>query len=231
MPAARYAIYFAPGRDTPLGAFGTSVLGYDSHSGSAATPVMSSVFSASAWQLAIAEPRRYGFHATLKAPFRLERGPTEKDLAAELLILAARHEAVVVGALEVAEVGEFIALRPRYEERAVNALAQACVEHFEPFRAPLSEQERQRRRPDRLTTRQRELLEMYGYPYVAEQYRFHMTLTGPMAPELQVEARRSLAAKFSPIETQSVVVDHIALLKQVSPDSAFQVIASARLTA
>lgn len=229
MAAPRYAIYFAPASETLLGAYGASILGYDSHTGRSTTPAKLGGFSARDWQAATAEPRRYGFHATLKAPFRLKCGPGENDLAAELRILAARHEAVAVGPLEVAAIGDFIALRPRYEGRAVNALAQACVEHFERFRSPLSDEERQRRRPDQLTMRQRELLGTYGHPYVAEQYRFHMTLTGPIAPDLQAEARRALVARFVEIEPRPVIVDHIALLKQDAPGAAFRVIASAPL--
>lgn len=231
MGIARYAIYFAPGCETPLGSFGVSVLGYDSNTGRSVTPATMGGLSAPEWLAATAEPRRYGFHATLKAPFRLQSGLTEDELLAELHVLAARREAVLVGPVEVAAIGEFIALRPMDEGRAVRALAQDCVEHFERFRSPLSDDERQRRRPDRLTMRQRELLETYGYPYVAEQYRFHLTLAGPIAPERQAEARGALAGRFAATDAHSVMVDHIALVKQEGPGEAFRVMASARLSA
>jgi hypothetical protein len=217
--------------ETPLGAFGASVLGYDSHSGRLLPTSPCDGFSDTAWHAATEEPRRYGFHATLKAPFRLKQEGGERDLVAGLRALAARCKPVTAGPLEVAAIGAFIALRPRDESGALGELAQACVEHFGPWRAALSDEEIQRRRPERLTARQRELLDLYGYPYVAEQYRFHMTLTGPLDPAARVLALSGLADRTAAMAAAPVVADHIALLRQDSTGAAFRVITSAALAA
>jgi hypothetical protein len=226
MAVPRYAIYFAPGLDTPLGAFGASVLGYDSHSGRTSTPMLGREISPLDGEAATAEPRRYGFHATLKAPFRLRPSADEQGLRNALAEFTTSRRAVVVGPLELSAEGGFIVLRPRLPELGPSALAQACVEHFEPFRAPLTDEEIRRRRPEKLTARQRELLEVYGYPHVAEHFRFHMTLAGPLAPMLLHKVHVALADRMTGLDIGPIAVDHIALLKQDAPGAVFRVIST-----
>ena len=76
----RYAIYFVPDPDTPLWNFGSKVVGYDSANG-IDVPFHDDPFfvlnDIMAWT---EDPRRYGFHATLKAPFELAAGRTIADL-------------------------------------------------------------------------------------------------------------------------------------------------------
>lgn len=229
MAVPRYAIYFVPAADTPLGAFGLSILGYDSRSGRSMEQRLGAGDGSIDWLAATRAPRLYGFHATLKAPFRLKHGSEEPEVRAALSSLARGRDAVVVGPLEVTSIGAYVVLRPRSGERGLTALAQACVEQFEAFRAPMSEEERRRRHPELLTARQRDLLETYGYPFVAEEFRFHMTLAGPLASDQQAVARIALAATFASLEACSVAVEDLALMKQDAPDAAFRVIASEHL--
>ena len=126
-----------------------------------------------------AEPRRYGFHGTLKAPFRLAEGWGPDDLAAALDRFAGPTAPARAGPLRLLRLGSFLALVPD-GTAAIDALAARVVQAFEPFRAPLTEAEILRRRPDRLTPRQRDLLSRFGYPHVMEEFRFHLTLTGPL---------------------------------------------------
>lgn len=48
------------------------------------------------------------------------------------------------------------------------------------FRAPLTDADIERRRSAGLTPRQDELMLEWGYPYVLEEFRFHLTLTGAL---------------------------------------------------
>ena len=128
------------------------------------------------------EPRVYGFHATLKAPFYLANGASEAGLKDAVREFAANQAAVTVGKLAVRELGTFVALVPDARNPHVDRLAQACVQEFDRFRAPMREPERGRRLAADLTAGQIENLERWGYPYVAEDFRFHMTLTGSLAP-------------------------------------------------
>src|SRR6266436_2078374 len=77
MTDPRYAIYFVPAPDTALYRFGAGALGYDCFTGADMATLDTLPVDAGAWRELTREPRRYGFHATLKAPFRLAEGRTE----------------------------------------------------------------------------------------------------------------------------------------------------------
>ena len=82
--------------------------------------------------------------------------------------------------LAPAILGSFVALVPAEPAPALRALADAAVRRFEAFRAPLDPADRDRRLAGGLTERQRDHLLRWGYPYVFEEFFFHMTLSGPL---------------------------------------------------
>ncbi|MDN3721086.1 DUF1045 domain-containing protein [Roseibium salinum] len=61
---------------------------------------------------------------------------------------------------------KFLALTPNQPEAALNGFAALCVRSFEPFRAPLTEADLERRRRSGLTPRQDLYVTEWGYPYV-----------------------------------------------------------------
>jgi len=185
MSFTRYAVYYTP----PPGAlaeFGASWLGWDIWAG---RPVAHPRVCALPNPVArITEtPRRYGFHATLKPPFRLAPGATEDTLYAALSALCSETEPVLLQGLELRQIGSFLALVPMGDTEPLNRLAANIVRGIDRYRAPLDEAELARRRATGLTPRQEAQLVKWGYPYVMEEFRFHMTLTGPLgAAELDV---------------------------------------------
>lgn len=170
-----------------------------------------------------AEPRRYGWHATLKPPFRLREGVDLKDVDAAVQTLAGQFRTGLVPPLRVALMGNFLALRPQGEPVAANALAAACVEALQPLGQPLSAEELQRRRRVPLTPQQDALLERWGYPWVFEEFRFHCSLTGPL-DALDMGAREALmqAARSAFDQLPSEPIDSIAVFIEPSPGADFQ---------
>ena len=209
-PAPRYAIYFVPRRDSELYRFGASALGYDCYAGRD-TPFIGGADSLTeSWVDSVREPRMYGFHATLKAPFYLAKGLNEADLALALSAFAADHAAVMVGELAVRELGSFIALVPKTPRPLLDQLAQVCVKEFDRFRAPMREPERTRRLAAGLSAAQIENLDRWGYPYVFEDFRFHMTLTGSLGLPERSQALRFLCNEFSRMRAaNSLTIDQI----------------------
>lgn len=228
MSTARYAIYFVPGAETALYRFGASVLGYDCYGG-LDTTLIEGVDPAS-WSEFVREPRVYGFHATLKAPFRLADGCDEAGLHQALTAFAAGQPAVLLGELVIREIGAFIALVPATACPPLDRLAQACVREFDRFRAPMSADERQRRLASKLSARQIEHLKRWGYPYVFEDFRFHMTLTGSLAPPDRDRALQFLCDKFEQLpETRSLTIDRLVIARQADTGMPFQVMQWASL--
>ena len=217
----RLALYFAP-PPGPLARTAAHWLGRDAVSGAQIDPPhpLLSALATSA--------RRYGFHATLKAPFRLAEGLTEPDLIDALHRFAARHRPVQVEALRVASLDGFLALVPEGDTAALDSLAAQVVTAFDLFRAPMTDAERARRQPDRLSIRQRALLDAYGYPFVLDEFRFHMTLTDRLDATQHAELVPLAQALFDPVLPRPFGIDRIAVFGE-SEDGVFHQRASVPL--
>ena len=223
---ARYAIYFVPERHSELYRFGASVLGYDCYSGHTIEPPSDAPPD---WQAVVGEPRRYGFHATFKAPFRLRDGLTEAALRREFDEVARWQFVIDAGGLVVRSLGSFIALVPKTNCQPLNNLAAECVRGFERYRAPLTTADRGRRLAACLSPRQIERLDRWGYPFVFEDFRFHMTLTGPLDEPERGRALSYLRRKFEMLpRAHSLLVGQIVLVKQ-DGTAPFKVLQSAPL--
>src|SRR5262249_12093055 len=153
---------------------------------------------------ATGEPARYGFHGTLMAPFALASGRSADELEEVLASFVRGHAPVPLGRLKVAGIGAATASVPAGPEAAVRTFAGDCVTAFNRFRAPLSAKDRERRLAAKLSPRQVELLERWGYPYVFSEFRFHMTLTGRLPRDEQARWQEALAGAFAPLASTPV---------------------------
>lgn len=236
MSGARYAIYYAPAPGSALWRFGSAAIGYDAATGDEVACTPPPGFSPQEWHAATEEPRRYGFHATMKAPFHLTdlRAADGGADAAALARLKASfadfcrdRSSTRLAGLAVRDLDGFIALVPSGDASGVETLAQDCVEVFEPFRAPLSDADRARRLNAPLTERQIAQLDRYGYPYVGADFRFHMTLTGRLPDSPREAALATLAARFAgEVPGGSVDIDRLALFEQPNRVARFRIIAA-----
>jgi putative phosphonate metabolism protein len=221
----RYAIYFvaAPGSD--LDRFGADLIGYDAFGGTD-LPFPDGVTKAVPdWHDLTMDPRKYGFHATLKAPFALVPGSNEAELIAACKSFAAKARPIPVIKPAVAAISGFIAVVPAQYSTELDRLAADCVRAFDRFRAPLAAQDRARRNPSALTAAQLVHLDVWGYPYVMDDFRFHMTLTGRVGAERRDPLVAMLRARFGALGLKELAIDRIAVLRQLDADSRFRVLA------
>jgi putative phosphonate metabolism protein len=218
----RYAVYFALPRDSRLWQAAQAWLGRDCESGAALERPVLNGWSAADLAEVTSSPRHYGFHGTLKAPFELATGKTLADLQEAVRCFGATQPAFTAPPLKIAAIGPFLALTLSTPCPALQALAAAAVTELDPLRAPLGEADLARRLRSDLTGRQRELLLTWGYPYVLEEFRFHMTLTGPIADATRRDDLRDrLAERFRPLLAQPVPVSEICLYSQDRRESPF----------
>ena len=237
--SARYAVYFAPDRHSPWRTFGAHWLGRDEHdSGVLAQPLLENI-SLIDLERITHEPRRYGFHATLKAPFRLASGHDETSLVSRMSALALKLKPVALSPLKVTTLGNFnafVALTSHaageYPHADLLALAAACVTEIDDLRAPLTQQELARRHSTALDARQMELLNLYGYPHVLERFRFHMTLTGPVEASIAQQVMRAVAPKIVQLNADAPLwLDRLCLFVERQPGAAFHRIIDLKLSA
>ena len=202
---SRFGVYFLP-QPGPLADFGARWLGWDVVKARAVEH-----FPITGLPDITKRPRKYGFHATLKPPFRLASGVSRLDLETAVADLAGTLPSAQSGGLDVAELGQFLALRPTGDVSQINALAAACVTQLDHLRAPLNPAELARRRKARLTPAQEMHLDRWGYPFVLDQFRFHMTLTGRLEKDVFGRNRKALE-NVLPALPASFLIDQIALV-------------------
>lgn len=228
--APRFAIYFVPAADTPLYRFGAAVLGYDCYTGEPVARPRDAALSEAEWAALTAEPRTYGFHATLKAPFRLRAELDCPDLFAQVQTLAASVTDIPTFEPVVGLIGGFVAIVPRAASPVLDRLAADCVTAFERFRLPMTPQERSRRLAAGLSLQQIVYLDRFGYPYVFEEYRYHMTLTGRVEPDRRGAIHALIQNEFArTCGAGPIRLDRLALARQDRPGASFRVIDCAAL--
>ncbi|HEX9210375.1 MAG TPA: DUF1045 domain-containing protein [Bradyrhizobium sp.] len=226
----RYAIYFAADADSALSRFGAALLGYDAHTARELPFPDEPLRTAPDWRDITADPRKYGFHATLKAPMALAPGKTEAGLMAACARFAGKARPIPVIRPIVDSISGFIAVIPAEPVDALQQLAADCVREFDDFRAPLSAEDRARRKPEKLSERQRDYIDRWGYPYVMEEFRFHMTLTGRLDAERRGPILEMLRGRFAALGLKTLAIDRVALLKQDDAKARFHIIGEWALT-
>lgn len=205
-PMIRFAVYYAP-RPGAFADAAAAWLGRDAATGAGLSrPLVPGVADPAAITV---DPGRYGFHGTLRAPFRPAEGVTLQMISDQVAELARRLSPVVCDGLRLEDLHGFLALTPTGCEAALLELGAAVVEGTNALRAPLSDAEIARRRPHLLSARQRALLDIWGYPHVMEEFRFHLTLTDRLADPGPIMA--ALSAHFAPVLPQPFVIEDLCL--------------------
>ncbi len=222
MAYTRFAIYYLPPAGG-LAEFGARWLGWDVASGRVvAQPDLPAIAAATR------SPRKYGFHGTLKPPFRLAPGRDLTGLQEAVAGLAARCAPAQAARLELLRLGSFLALVPEGEAPGIARVAATCVAELDGFRAPLTEAELARRRRARLTARQQEMLQRWGYPYVMQDFRFHLTLTGRL-PKSEIATWQAALERHLPALPEPFALDAVALVGERA-DGCFELLQRYALT-
>ena len=225
----RYALYFAPPLGSACHDVGSTWLGRDAEDDAerlqppidgVPPPVLLALTTSA---------RRYGFHATLKAPFRLAEGCEEADLLSMARSFCRTQQHVALHDLAVRRQDDFLALCLTARDAEVNALAMRCVCEFDTLRAAPDADELARRRHARLGPRGEALLLRCGYPYVDEAYRFHMTLTDSLAAVDHATVallERAAAAHFQPaLAAGPIAIEALCIFKEDAPGAPLSIIA------
>lgn len=215
--SARYALYYTPAPDTLFHELGSGWLGRDTWSDAAVgRPAITDLAGLTS------EPCRYGFHATLKAPFTLAAGKSRKELSLFAEDFARRHAPVMLPKLRLAAIDGFLALIPDAETDRLDDFAACCVMDFDTFRGPLRQEEIARRHRSGLNLRQSRLLLNWGYPHVLDQFRFHMTLSNKLNTADMARLRPLAEAHFTALIGVPVLLDAIAIFCEAEPGAPFR---------
>jgi len=233
----RYAIYFAPAAGSPHAEFGARWLGRDAQQpGRQLAPEALGGLAAEARAELCRSARRYGLHATLKPPFQLAEACSVEELDAAVYALAGRHAPFDLPVC-LARLHDFMAWRPlpgsQQEAIAgrIRDLASDCVMSLDPFRRPPGLDELQRRRGAGLSAEQEALLQRWGYPFVMEAFRFHLTLSDALEAQQLAVVEAALQRACAPLQTQALRIDALSLFAEIEPGADFVELARYALAA
>lgn len=223
----RYAIYFTLAQNDPLYQLAAQWFGYDFYQGSKPSirmdhhALLKPLFPYSDFN---AKASLYGFHATLKPPFRLKPRVSHKQLVKILKHFSRLHSPFNCAKLKLQQIDNFLALVPEQNCKKLNQLAKDCVQTFDVFRDELAAEEVQKRNPASLTEDQRLMLKLWGYPYVLDEFRFHMTLTDALTQSQIDRCKPLLESYFHPYTSRPLRIDQINLCYQATEHSPFVVL-------
>jgi putative phosphonate metabolism protein len=218
----RYAIYYTPDSESLFHKLGSSWLGRDAYTNA---EIQHADLRLTEYTM---DACRYGFHGTLKAPFRMKESVSFASFESALRNLANQHESFQAGQLELRIIDGFLALVPEGESVALSHLAADCVQHLDDFRIPPGEAELRKRRSSGLTDTQDALLQRWGYPYVFEEFQFHITLTSRLSDEEAAWILPIAQTHFAPVLGHNLSVDAVSLL--VEPDDGEDFVVRDRLS-
>ncbi|BAB54663.1 DUF1045 domain-containing protein [Mesorhizobium japonicum] len=205
----RYGIYYTPAREHPLTVAAISWLGRDAFQADATRDARPE-----AGGLITSEPRRYGFHATLKAPFRLREDTSVEELEQALGRFAASRPPCPIGPFKIDLFGDFFALVPASPIPTLRGFAAQTVEEFDRFRAPMDGDDLERRMSRQVDEVETTNLITWGYPYVLGLFRFHMTLTDRVPRDGREAMRARLEGRFEPYLSEDYHIDAMSLFVQ-----------------
>ena len=219
--SSRFAIYFAPEISSVLHMLGSQWIGRDANSGKLIKQPKIPDITSEYFCKITKNPRLYGFHATLKAPFQLNIRFTLNDLQDHIQRFCASIQPFNMY-LKIKQADQFLALVMDPREKKMVKLASNLVKKADHFRAPIQQPMIDKRRLSVLTRSQDSNLLKWGYPYVFSDFRFHMTLTEKITlPSARQQLENAACLHFSSSLNDMVEVSSISLFCQKTSGSDF----------
>jgi hypothetical protein len=220
--AYRYAIYYVPEEDSSVFETGNRWLGRDVRTNAILKPDLPEDINYDEWTKFTASPRRYGFHATLKPPFKLALEKTPQELRARLKEFTSHQKSFFISGFSVGRISSFLALLINPIGKDFPELAGKCVADFDDFRLPPTIGEIEARRHDGLTLQEQRNLEHWGYPYVLDTWKFHMTLTSSLQPVTGYTFQQHVTARFANHCNKRLSIESICLFEEIEAGFPFR---------
>lgn len=222
MSFQRYAIYWVPRPDTRLAAFARRWFGSEVETGEQLALREGYGLPDGLVERATASPRRYGIHATIKAPFRLREGAQLNDFINMMGAFCAKRRAPHAGKLKLHRFSRYLVMLPENDTSELEWLAQDCVTHFDVLRAPLTDADRSRRAIS--NPKAAAYFEQFGYPDIFDRFKFHITLAGPLEPAELEMVENALRPSLIALTNEPFVAPDLCICGEPGNKQAFRVL-------
>jgi len=220
---SRFAIYYLPSESNLLSNFASSWFGWNPHLGMEVSYPVWKNLNFNIAELT-SEPGKYGLHGTLKPPFPLAKQENFEELRVAILKLSRSIKKFKIPSITLRVIDGFIAIVPTIRNERIDYLAEKCVKELDDFRGPESLENIKKRRSVGLSERQENHLRRWGYPYVLDDFNFHLTMTEKLRPEVSERVFLVLASKLESVLMAPLLVDKIFLCGESVENGKFKVI-------
>ncbi len=216
---SRYAVFYLPPSDSPLADFGAQWFGYDIRTGKFREPIQTTTFDLKELTKI---SHRYGLHATLKAPFRLKKKYDLSNLFKRVEKQASKSEPFTYPSMKITQLAGFPALMPKHNRAKMVHLEERLVHKLNKFGKKPDQSTSDRRRKVKLNALEQEYFRLYGYPYVLDHFRFHLTLCDKAERSTRSVISSFLEENYSEVLTSSLEVREIAVVGERKSDGYFE---------
>ena len=220
----RFAIYYAPEPFSKFHALGSAWLGRDTQTGKVLSQPSIDRMTAKRFFKLTESARHYGFHATLKPPFRLKCGMKQNLLKQAIKEICENITPFSIQ-LDIHLLGKFFALMLPKKNPGIQKLAEAMVRDIDVFRGPSTSKEIKARREKGLSRKENQNLVTWGYPYVFSEFQFHMTLTDRIqSSEEQAIIYDALQSHFEDFLKKDITIEEVCLFHQINRQAPFTLV-------
>jgi hypothetical protein len=165
-------------------------------------------------------------HGTLKPSFELSPHTTEQELLTVATLVCRGLAPLKLPALELGEIANIVSLVLEASSVELENFATYCVRAFDGYRRALTPDQEEVFRKNRLTVHQEQMLEHWGYPYVNEEFDFHISLTDPIPDERERHRVKDvLEGIAAPVLRKPLIMRELAVFKQNGTQESMSVIA------
>ncbi len=220
---SRYAIYYVPPESDHLTKFAASWFGWDVYQGIRVNYSELSNLNYDIKEIT-KKPCKYGLHGTLKAPFSLAKDRTIDELRLSLSRLSSSIKKFEIPFISLRKISGFIAIVPTTQNKKLNFLAKKCLQELDCFREVESLEILNKRRSVELSSSMKQNLLKWGYPYVLNDFQFHLTMTSKLAPKVSENVFSVLSSELSSVLNSPLVISKICLFGESKIHGKFKVI-------
>jgi len=213
----RFAVYYVPEANSQLGTLGNHWLGWSLADGEFVDRLTDPLVPKDITTIT-KRAQKYGFHGTLKPPMRLKTEFGQTEFLSALRQLAANQRPFTIPEMRVKLIGNFLALTPSAPCPLLDQLATNLVVGLDDLRQPPDDLEIAKRASVGLTERQYRLLNKWGYPYVLEEFRFHLTLSDVLVQDRATAVLHAAKTIFSVAIQSPIQVSDIAAVGESETD-------------
>ena len=180
---SRYAIYYAPPKESSLEEFGRYWFGWDPLNAKLINNKQRinylnrfGIKNLKNIDKNVLIAKKYGFHGTLIPPFKLNKNYSTNTLFKKTEDIAKKFKKFKFYKFKLKRINNFYAFVQNKKNSNINKISNRLVKELFKFRSPLTKKEIDKRNPSKLSKLQLNILHKWGYPYLMSEFKFHMTL-------------------------------------------------------